>query len=482
MPDVVPVSLQDVVHRGESGLREVSGQVHLFSVLDDRLALDVASGAVHLLDRISWDVLTGISGPDPTCSLARSIHGHERVDEVEREIDALIENGTLFLPLPRYPGPDSHLPLKALCMNVSHDCNLRCGYCFALTGTFGANRSLMSTPVGRASVDYLIARSGARETVEMDFFGGEPLMNMPTVRATVAYAREREESSGKDFKFTLTTNATLLTGETAAFLNRERMQVVLSLDGRKDTNDVWRCYPDGRGSHDLVVDNMLRFLQTRDFSDYYVRGTYTRRNLDFSRDARHLLDLGINAFSLEPVVANPSLDYAIRDDDLPAVFSEYDRLTSLYLKRWEEGRPFTFYHFELDLTGGPCLRKRMSGCGAGGEYLAVAPDGSLYPCHQFDGMPGFKMGTVYAKAAPGGGGAGDGKGHVSSLFAGAALPNKPRCAGCWARFYCGGGCFAAAWARNGNLSDPDPVACEIQKKRLECAIYAQAKKQSPVVG
>jgi uncharacterized protein len=378
--------------------------------------------------------------------------------------------------------PDGPL-LKALCLNVSHDCNLRCGYCFAGTGAYGQERSSMSRETGMAAVDFLISGSGERETCEVDFFGGEPLLAMPVVKDVVHYAKEHGRKAGKSFRFTLTTNATLLGGETIEFLNENQMQVVLSLDGRRETNDRFRSYPSGRGSHDDVLRRIQEFVGSRCGSDYYVRGTYTSHNLDFTLDAEHLLASGIDRFSLEPVVAGHE-EYALKEEHLPRLFAEYDRLLTLYLERRRRGRPFVFYHFEVDLSGGPCLAKRTSGCGAGREYLAVAPDGSIYPCHQFDGSAEFRMGSVLdGRGVPGdavAAAAGTARGidiqgsAIRAAFAASNLASKAQCRNCWGRFYCGGGCYRTAWVRNGRLDQPDTVACEIQKKRLECAIYAQA--------
>jgi len=471
VPDILPVRVQDLMHCRQPGLREVAPErVHLFSVLGDRLALDIASGAVHLLDEVSWDVLSDLVRGDDGLSRAVARHSPEEATAASVEIQELIRQGLLFSQAAPYPRLSEEPLLKALCLNVSHDCNLRCAYCFAGTGAYRQARSSMPPEVGRAAVDFLISGARERATCEIDFFGGEPLLAMPVVKHVVKYAGERGRQTGKTFRFTLTTNATLLGCETTEFLNANRMQVVLSLDGRKQTNDRLRAYPSGSGSHDDVLRRIQEFLDSRNATDYYVRGTYTSYNLDFTRDAEHLLASGIGRFSLEPVVAAPEHDYAIRPEHLPSVIAEYDRLLALYIDRRRQGRPFVFYHFEVDLSGGPCLAKRMSGCGAGREYLAVAPDGSIYPCHQFDGEYEFKMGNVL----DGPGAIGEtGKG-VRDAFGASNLGSKVQCPDCWARYYCGGGCYRAAWARNGRLDQPDAVACEIQKKRLECAIYAQA--------
>lgn len=292
-------------------------------------------------------------------------------------------------------------------------------------------------------------------------------MNMAVVKEVVRYAERAGEMAGKHFRFTLTTNATLMDKDTLEFLNSKNMQVILSIDGRQQVHDRFRCYPDGRGSHASALENTITFLRSRDYQNYYVRGTYTRENLDFTEDARWFIEHGIKSFSLEPAAIDPTLSYAITADDLPRVFLEYERLVSLYLSQRRAGTPFSFYHFEVDLSGGPCLEKRMSGCGAGREYLAVSADGTLYPCHQFDGMAEFQMGTVFKPdLAP-----------VRERLTRAGLQYKLKCAGCWARFYCGGGCHAQALLRNGSLHEPDAVACEIQKKRLECAIYAEAQRR-----
>ncbi len=457
MSDFVSVGMQDFVYSRYAGLREVEpGRIHVFSVLGERIGYDVASGAVHSLDEQAYEVLTQL---EQCGSLDERTTRSAKQSGVLDEIEELRQSGVLFSEPPPYPALEPAPNIKALCFNVTHDCNLRCGYCFA----GGAEPCYMSEQTAIQAIDFLLAHSGPRPTCEIDFFGGEPLMNFDVVRSAVKYAREREAETNKRFRFTLTTNATLLNPEVTDFLNAEQMQVILSIDGRPEVHDEFRCFASGRGSHALVLENVLSFLESRDFENYYVRGTYTAQNLDFAEDARWFLDQGIRCFSLEPVVRETSCEYAIRESDLGRISMEYERLLELYLDE-----RFTFFHFDIDLLGGPCLSKRMSGCGAGREYLLVSPDGSLYPCHQLDGVERFNMGSVQEPRLS----------SVRDEFGAMSMAGKEECRSCWARYLCGGGCHAAAWFMSGSLQRPDKIACEIQKIRLRCAIYAQAARQA----
>lgn len=454
--------------------------IHRFKFDEEKIVVDVNSGAVHVVDDITWDALDFF---DPhrrewevfkgkVIAGLKGKYKREDILDVLSEIKDIMEEGLLFsedkgvgaIPLMERP------VIKSLCLHVAHDCNLRCQYCFAGMGPFGGDKSLMPIEVGIAAIDFLIRESGKRKHCEIDFFGGEPLMNMGTVRHVVEYGREQAAKHNKEFKFTLTTNAVKLDEENINYLNQNDIAVVLSLDGRSSTNDRMRLTPGGEGSYDLITPNIVKMVDARGNENYYVRGTYTRFNLDFAADVMHLVDdLGFKHVSVEPVVASPDNDYAFREEDLPVLYAEYEKLTRDYVNHLRQGKEFNFFHFNLDLVKGPCLPKRLSGCGAGHEYMAVTPDGELYPCHQFVGREGFALGNVFD-------GVGEDKRPLMETFRQAHVYNKPKCRECWAKFYCSGGCHANAHAFNGKLSEPYALGCELEKKRLECAIYVQVKK------
>ncbi|MHB8171186.1 MAG: thioether cross-link-forming SCIFF peptide maturase [Thermincolia bacterium] len=445
--------------------------IHKFSFDGTNIVLDVHSGAVHVVDQLVWAILEyyGQKEPAEIIDILKGSFPVEEIREGLEELDSLKESGQLFSSdthLEEYHIPAEPI-LKSLCLHIAHDCNLRCSYCFAGTGNFGGDRSLMSLEVGRKAIDLLIQRSGPRRNCEIDFFGGEPLLNFKVVQDLVAYGRQGAAEAGKEFKFTLTTNAILLTPEIEKWLNDNGISVVLSLDGRPHVNDNVRTYVDGSGCYDEILPNIKRFVESRNNENYYVRGTFTHHNLDFSQDVLHLVDQGLNLVSVEPVVAPPEEDYAFKPEDLPILEEEYEKLTRAYLTRAEQGQPFNFFHFNLDLTGGPCLPKRLSGCGAGHEYLAVAPGGKLYPCHQFVGREEFLVGDVFA---------GHLNGELMKNFQKAHVYNKEKCQTCWAKFYCSGGCHANAYGANHDLYQPYEIGCRLEKKRLECAIYLQVKK------
>lgn len=441
---------------------------HVFSALGTNLLLDVKTGGLHELDEVARDVIVAYGEPrDEVIRRLGPVHTDEAVAEAYDEIDEMVADGRLshpYAPDELYE-PASEVLVKALCLHVAHDCNLRCRYCFGKTGSFGMTRELMPERVAKAAIDFLLARSGGRRNLNVDFFGGEPLLNFGVVRSSVEYGRAEAARLGKRIEFTLTTNAVLLDDDVARFLNDNDMLVVLSLDGRKETHDRMRVAPGGGGSYDEVVPRVRRFIAGRPPESYFVRGTYTRANLDFASDVMHLADLGCRSISVEPVVGARDTSYGIRADDLDAIGREYERLATLFLERHARGEGFSFYHFNVDLDGGPCLARRLAGCGAGVDYLAVAPDGSIYPCHQFVGRREFLMGDVF-------------KGEVDRAlverFRGAHVYTKRGCAECWARFICSGGCHASAYASSGDILTPDPVACAIQKKRIECALAVQA--------
>ncbi|MHB9057524.1 MAG: thioether cross-link-forming SCIFF peptide maturase [Bacillota bacterium] len=452
------------------------GQVHRFQSQGERMVLDVNSGALHVTDEVAWDIIgldeTGLVGAAVAGDRLADRHGAEAVLAAWGELDGLKREGRLWSPGPAaeematltLPGaPVVH----ALCLNLAHDCNLACRYCFAGQGPFGGERRLMPADTARRAIDFLIAASGARRQLEIDFFGGEPLLDREVLFDVVPYAEKQAAGSGKAFRFTLTTNATPLTDEVIAFLNAHQVALVLSLDGRPAVHDGMRPMRNGRGSYEAVLDGVRRAVASRGGQDYYLRGTYTNRNLDFTEDVRHLADLGFDRLSLEPVVGLEGDDYSLGPGDLARAEAEYDRLTAYYLGRLEEGRPLIFFHFELEDQNGPCLRKRATGCGAGHEYLAVTPDGELFPCHQFVGREGFKLGDVWR---------GVDRLDLVRTFASSNVFTKEECRHCWARFHCGGGCNANAHLINGDIAKPFAAGCRLQKKRLECALYLQYRK------
>jgi len=355
--------------------------------------------------------------------------------------------------------------VKALCLHVAHDCNLACKYCFAEEGEYHGRRAIMSYEVGRKALDFLIANSGNRKNLEVDFFGGEPLMNWEVVKKLVAYGRSKEAETNKNFRFTITTNGVLFNDETIEFCNKEMSNVVLSLDGRKEINDNMRPFRNGKGSYDLIVPRFQKFAELRGDKDYYVRGTFTRNNLDFSKDVLHFADLGFKQMSIEPVVTDPTEPYAIREEDLPGILEEYDKLAKEYIKRKKEGKGFNFFHFNIDLKQGPCVAKRLSGCGSGTEYLAVTPWGDLYPCHQFVGHEEFLMGNVDTGMT---------RADIRDEFKLCNVYAKKKCKDCFARFYCSGGCAANAYNSHGSITDTYEMGCDMQKKRIECAIMIKA--------
>ncbi len=440
--------------------------IHRFTVNGEHILLDVNSGSVHVLDQAAYRIMDVFDGTNDAAVLAACAaeFGESVVRETLAELHELIAAGQLFSADAEIPLVFSVKPIvKSLCLHIAHDCNLRCGYCFASTGSFGHDRGLMSPEVACRAIDFLLEHGGSRKHAEIDFFGGEPLLNMATVRAAVAHIRRREAETGKIFNLTLTTNAVLLNQEILDFLNQEIIQLILSIDGRREVHDRMRPFPSGAGSHDKVLANMHKAVDSRQGSNYYARGTYTAYNLDFAADVLALADEGFGRLSVEPVVAKDA-PYGLSDENLPELYRQYDLLAAEYLKRHRQGRGFDFFHFNVDLEHGPCLAKRLSGCGAGHEYYAVTPEGDLYPCHQFVGRDGFKVGTVFS---------GLDQPDLCNEFRQAHVLTKAECRNCWARFYCSGGCHANADAFHGSIHKPYQLGCELQKKRLECAIAVQ---------
>lgn len=439
--------------------------IHKFKQGDDFILLDVNSGAVHLIDEATFKILDDFDSTNDAQILKK--YPDADTAEILEELHALIDAGELFAPdIDVPPTFATRGVVKSLCLMVAQDCNLRCKYCFGDAGTFG-HRAIMSEEVGRAAVDFIIKNSGLRKHCEIDFFGGEPLINFRTVKAVTEYVRQRERETGKIFKLTLTTNGVLLDEKITAWLNENNISVVLSLDGRKEIHDAMRPDIGGRGSYERVLKNFQRFVKSRGGENYYLRGTYTKRNLDFTADVLSVHDAGFDILSIEPVVLKDS-PLALTEDDLPRIREEYDRLTAAYLERRRTGNGFFFFHFNIDLNNGPCVAKRLSGCGAGHEYFAVAENGDLYPCHQFVGREKYRLGNIYDGVA-------DSARHWTKYFRESHVLNKPKCRDCWAKFFCSGGCHANADLFHGDIREPYEVGCEIQKKRLECAIYIQAK-------
>ncbi|NMB12871.1 MAG: thioether cross-link-forming SCIFF peptide maturase [Firmicutes bacterium] len=434
----------------------------------------LSSGSRHCLSE--WKSGNGYMGKDSAspwwqeCQKLFAVYGEGPVREAAQELDELVEKDLLFYDDAYLDGlVGEKLPahsLKALCLNVSHDCNLRCRYCFAGTGTFGGERLNMRSATALRAIDFLLANSDGRERVEVDFFGGEPLLNLPVVKEAVAYGQRRADAEGKEIRFTLTTNGLLLDEETAGYLNEKMFNLVLSLDGRPTVNDYMRVALDGESVYDAVLPWLRRVAALRQTRQYYVRGTYTAYNKDFFQDVRHLVEAGFDRVSVEPVVAEPHRSYALHLEDLPELFQQYDQLAEYYCEMYPTDNRFEFYHFNLSLLEGQCLSKRLTGCGAGTEYLAITPDGDVYPCHQFVGREQYRMGSL--------GDASLDK-EIQELFRTSHVLNKAVCRQCWARFFCSGGCHANAVSANGDIKQPDTLSCQLLKKRLECSIYIQAR-------
>ena len=446
--------------------------IHQFKNNGYNIVLDVHSGAVHVVDDLVYDLLEivgeSFEGECPEQVLtALSKYDSNDVKEAFAELCTLKQDGILFSEddYEQFADMMVSAPLKAMCLHVSHDCNLRCKYCFAEQGVYGGCAEVMSEEVAKAAIDFLIAHSGTRHNLELDFFGGEPLMNFDVVKKTVEYARSLEAKHNKRFRFTMTTNGMLLTDEISEYLNKEMHNVVLSLDGRKEINDAMRPNAAGHGSYDRIVPKYQHFVEMRGDGDYYVRGTFTRNNLDFAEDVLHMASLGFDQISVEPVVSDPNLPFSIDETDLERVFAEYDRLAGYILEKKQQGSCFNFFHFMIDLEQGPCAIKRLRGCGCGNEYAAVEPKGGVYPCHQFVGKPEWKMGDVLT---------GEYDTAMKADFAKATVYAKEDCRKCWAKFYCSGGCNANNQQYMGDIRKSHKLSCDLEKKRLECALMIRA--------
>ncbi len=445
--------------------------VHQYKNNGYNILLDVNSGAVHVVDDIVYDMIPMYENMnlDEINTKLGDKYKADDIKEAYDEITELKDAGSLFTEDIYENYIDSFKNrqpvVKALCLHIAHDCNLACQYCFAEEGEYHGRRALMSFEVGKKALDFLVANSGSRRNLEVDFFGGEPLMNWEVVKQLVEYGRSIEEANNKKFRFTLTTNGVLLNDEILDFVNKEMGNIVLSTDGRKEVHDRMRPFRNGKGSYDLIMPKFKKVAESRNQTNYYVRGTFTHYNLDFSNDVLSLADQGFKQISVEPVVASPEDGYALRSEDLPQIFEEYDKLAVEMIKREKAGRGFNFFHFMIDLTGGPCVYKRLSGCGSGTEYLAVTPWGDLYPCHQFVGNEDFLLGNVDDGIV---------KKNICEEFKQCNVYSKPKCKDCFAKLFCSGGCAANSYNFHGNINDSYEVGCEMERKRVECAIMIKA--------
>ncbi len=452
--------------------------IHQYQLGGLNIVLDVCSGSIHIVDEVAYTIIGMYETMDRQTVLEKTAAMFanreditaQDIGECYEQVTALKESGKLFTPDTFAPMADELKKktsgvVKALCLHVAHACNLNCAYCFASQGNYQGERALMSFEVGKRALDFLIENSGSRRNLEVDFFGGEPLMNFEVVKQLVAYARSVEKKHNKNFRFTLTTNGVLIDDDVIDFANREMSNVVLSLDGRKEVHDHYRVDHAGKGSWESIVPKFQKLVKARDGKDYYMRGTFTHRNPDFLKDIQQMLDLGFTELSMEPVVCAPGDEAELTEADLPVVLSQYEKLAELMIERQEQGKPFTFYHYMIDLTGGPCIYKRISGCGSGTEYMAVTPWGDLYPCHQFVSDPDFKLGDVWQGVT---------NPKIQEEFAACNVYAREDCKDCWAKLYCSGGCAANAYHATGSVRGVYSYGCELFRKRMECAIMVAA--------
>ena len=454
--------------------------IHQYRLGGYNIVIDVCSGAIHVVDEVAYDIISlfeSNSKDDILSKIAekyadRADISTDDISECYNQVCSLKEQGKLFAP-DTFASMAGKLKektagvVKALCLHVAHTCNLNCAYCFASQGKYHGDRAVMSFEVGKQAFDYLIKNSGTRRNLEVDFFGGEPLMNFDVVKQLVAYARQIEKEHNKNFRFTLTTNGLLIDDDVIDFANKEMSNVVLSLDGRKEIHDRYRVDYSGKGSWDRIVPKFQQLVEAREGKNYYMRGTFTHRNPDFLNDIKQMLDLGFNELSMEPVVCAPGDPAELTEDDLPIVLNQYEKLAELMLERNKQGKPFTFYHYMIDLTGGPCIYKRISGCGSGTEYMAVTPWGDLYPCHQFVGDEKFRLGDVWTGVT---------NTEIQGEFAACNVYAHEECKDCWARLYCSGGCAANAYHSTGSVTGVYEYGCKLFKKRMECAIMVEVAK------
>ncbi|MBD8980119.1 MAG: thioether cross-link-forming SCIFF peptide maturase [Clostridiales bacterium] len=447
--------------------------IHSYKMKGYNIIIDQNSGCVHSVDEVAYDIINMFESEPKEKIKAFILDKYSKRDDVTPEdidlcfedIEALIKDGRLFakdafensaLDFKKRQGV-----LKAICLHVAHDCNLACKYCFAGKGEYDGPKGLMSFETGKRALDFLVEKSGTRKNLEVDFFGGEPLLNWEVCKKLVEYGRSIEKEHGKNFRFTLTTNGVLVNDEVIDFCNREMGNVVLSLDGRKETHDRLRTTCNGKGSYDLIVDKFKKFANARNQADYYMRGTYTHYNTDFSKDIIHMADLGFKELSIEPVVSDPTEPYALKENDLPILKEQYEILADEMLRRYRNGNGFTFYHYMIDLNSGPCIVKRISGCGVGTEYMAVTPSGELYPCHQFVGDEKFLLGDIWKGVT---------NTAILDEFKGCNVYSHPECKDCFAKLYCSGGCAANAYHTTGSVNGIYEFGCELHRKRIECAI------------
>jgi uncharacterized protein len=446
--------------------------IHKYKLSGFNIVLDVNSGGVHIVDELTYDLLDNVEPPfEEKCpqkviDKLSKVYSVEDIESCYAEIVELYNDKILFSDddYEKYANFSVASPVKAMCLNIAHDCQLRCKYCFASTGDFGKGRKLMSFETGKHAIDFLLEKSGDRENLELDFFGGEPLMNFNVVKQVVEYARSREKEFNKHFRFTITTNGLLLDDDKIDFINREMSNVVLSIDGRKEVNDYFRVLPNGQGCYDMILPKYKKLVEGRGDKEYYVRGTFTNKNLDFSNDVFALYEAGFDQISVEPVVGDGE-EYALTEKDLPKVFKEYEILAKRLIDNEKSGRKFNFFHFMLDLDQGPCAIKRLRGCGCGNDYVAITPDGDIFPCHQFVGIDEYKMGNIDE---------GTFNFEMKADFAKAHVYSKPECKKCWAKFYCSGGCNANNYQYMGDIRSAHKLSCQLEKKRLECAIMLKA--------
>ncbi|MBO5343171.1 MAG: thioether cross-link-forming SCIFF peptide maturase [Ruminococcus sp.] len=448
--------------------------IHKYKLNGFNIVLDVNSGGVHIVDELTYDLLDNIEPPfEDKCpqkvvDKLSKVYTVEDIESCYDEIVELYNDKILFSEddYEKYAKYSVASPVKAMCLNIAHDCQLRCKYCFASTGDFGQGRKLMTFETGKHAIDFLLENSGDRKNLELDFFGGEPLMNFKVVKQIVEYARSREAEFNKKFRFTITTNGLLLDDEKIEFINKEMSNVVLSIDGRKEINDYFRVLPNGQGCYDMILPKYQKLVAGRGDKEYYVRGTFTNKNLDFSNDVFALYEAGFDQISIEPVVGEGD-EYALTEKELSAVFKEYENLANRILENEKKGGKFNFFHFMIDLDQGPCAIKRLRGCGCGNDYVAITPDGDIYPCHQFVGMEEYKMGNIDE---------GTFNQEMKADFANCHVYSKPECRKCWAKFYCSGGCNANNYQYVGDVRSAHKISCELEKKRLECAIMLKAAR------
>lgn len=451
--------------------------IHQYQLNGYNIVLDVESGAVYSVDEAVYAILSGLgeNAADLPDSLPTGLFQRLSVDfsedklkEAYEEIQSLYKKDLLYakpekIDLAKYKNENT--PIKAACLHIAHDCNLRCKYCFAGTGEYSGKRSMMSAETGKRALDFLIKHSDQRKNIEVDFFGGEPTLNFSAVKEIVEYGRQLEKGTDKRFRFTITTNGLKLSEEDIAYINANMVNAVLSIDGRKEVNDTMRVRVDGSGSYDSILPKFKKIADARNQRNYYVRGTFTRKNLDFYKDVQHLADEGFQQISIEPVAAPEGRDYSLRKEDLPQIFESYEQIARSMLSGKIKSN---FFHFMIDLSQGPCIIKRLRGCGSGCEYIAVTPEGDIYPCHQFVGLDGFKMGNVHT---------GELDQTIKKRFSGYSIYSKPECNSCWAKYFCSGGCNANNYLYEGDISKPYKLGCELEKKRVECAVMMKVAKR-----